>query len=269
MLGRIASEFVEGYPADAARILEEAPAATVGAVLASLPEAAAAALLRSLYPQSAAGALAELSPQAAADIAGRLPAPQAAPLLLRLGDEERRKLLGALPATTAAALRFLLRFPPASVGSLLEPQVVTVRRETRVREAGEAVRRAPEHMRKYLYVLDDAQRLVGAVSAHRVLVAEPEMRIGALEAGATPVALRARSSLREASRNPGWERFGILPATDHRGVFLGVVRRRRLEEALADGEPAAPEAGLAGLAFDLADLYWGTAAGFLAGPRKP
>ena len=48
-------------------------------------------------------------------------------------------------------------------------------------------------------------------------------------------------------------------------MFLGVVRRSTLRRALAgDAEPE-PEAELAGVALDLADLYWQTTAGLLLG----
>ena len=158
----------------------------------------------------------------------------------------------------------ILRFPAGSVGSIIDPRVVTVRPETRVGEATEMARRAPALLRKYLYVLDEHQRLTGKVDARQCLLRDPELPIGRLDRE-EPMALRARTSLREASRHPGWERFSVLPATDHRGVFLGVVRRASLRRALTDGTTPEPEAELAGLALDLADLYWQTAAGFITG----
>ena len=170
----------------------------------------------------------------------------------------------ALPPRVSVPLRMVLRFPPGSVGSLIDPRVVTVRADTRVGEATETARRAPSLLRKYLYVLDETQRLTGMVDARQCLLREPALPIGRLEQE-EPVALRARTSLREASRNPCWERFSVMPATDHRGVFLGVVRRVSLRRAMADNAVTEPEAELAGLAIDLADLYWQTAAGFLVG----
>ena len=56
-----------------------------------------------------------------------------------------------------------------------------------------------------------------------------------------------------------------MPATDHRRVFLGVVRRTSLRRALAGDAQPEPEAELTGVAIDLADLYWQTTAGLLLG----
>ncbi len=264
MLGRIASEFAEAYPADAARVMEAATTEVVGEALGSLPAPVAAAVFRAMVPHAAARGLAHLAPEAAAAIVGRLPVELASALLLRLDAGERGKLMKALPARVSVPLRMVLRFPPGSVGSLIDPRVVTVRAETRVGEAAETARRAPSLLRKYLYVLDEAQRLTGIVDARQCLTRDPELPIGRLERE-TPAALRARSSLREADRNPGWERFSVLPVTDHRGVFLGVVRRTSLRRAQAGGAAPEPGADLTDLALDLADLYWRTAAGFIAG----
>ena len=264
MLSRITSDFIEAYPADAARVLEDAAHEVAGDVLRALPAPAAAAVLRDMSPHAAAGALAGLAPDAAAGIVRHLRVELASALLLRLDAEERAALVGALPLRVSAPLRMVLRFPPGSVGTLIDPRVVTVRAETRVGEATETARRAPSLLRKYLYVLDDAQRLAGMVDARQCLLRDPELPIGRLDQE-EPVALRARTSLREAGRSPGWERFSVLPATDHRGVFLGVVRRSSLRRAITGhGEPE-PEGELADLVLDLADLYWRGTAGLLLG----
>ncbi len=264
MLGRIASEFVRTQPADAAQVLERMPAAIVGEALASLPAPTAADVLQALTPHAAAGCLSEFPPATAAEIMRHVPTGRAAALLLRLDGDKRRKLMQALPPRMSAPLRLLLRFPPGSVGSLLDPQVLTVRRETRVREAADMARDAPSQLYKYLYVIDDDHCLTGVVTARQCLAEDPETRIGRFE-HRNPVALRARSSLREASRNPGWKRFGVLPATDRRGVFLGVVRKENLRAALIEETAAEPEAGPVGMALELADLCWQTAAGLLGG----
>ena len=264
MLGRIATEFVEAYPADAADVLEDATAEVAGEVLDALPAPVAAAVLREMNPQAAAGGLAHLAPDAAAGIVRHLPVAVASALVLRLDADRRTALMKALPANVSVPLRMVLRFPAGSVGAIIDPGGVTVRPETRVGEATELTRRVPALLRGYLFVLDEHQRLIGMVDARQCLLHDPALPIGRLDRE-EPVALRARTSLRESSRHPDWERFSVLPVTDHRGVFLGVVRRASLRRALA--EHAAPEAEteLAGLALDLVDLYWQSAAGFITG----
>ena len=266
MFSPITKELVGAYPADAARVLEEAATEVAAEALGGLPPPVAAAVLQAMTPYTAAGALAHLAPDAGGSIVRHLPTALASALLLHLDTPQRGALLKALPPRVSVPLRMLLRFSPDSVGSLIDPRVVTVRTETRIGEAAEAARRAPSLLRKYIYVLDEAQRLTGMVDARQCLVQDPTRPIGRL-GPEEPVALRARTSLREASRHPGWERFSVLPATDHRGVFLGVVRRTSLRRALVDRSAVEPEGEveLTGLTLDLVDLYWQAAASIVAG----
>ena len=192
---------------------------------------------------------------AAAALVTQLRTEWATPLLLRLDATARAALLRALPAE-AAALRLALRFGAGSVGALIDPDVVTVRAQTRIGEAVEIARRAPKSLRRYLYVLDEARRLSGVVDVRQCVLQDASRSIGAVEQQ-EPVALRARTGLRQASLAPAWERFDVLAVTDHRGVFLGVVRRRSVIRAIAE-QDALPHEDLSRLAFDLAELFWGT-----------
>ncbi len=267
MPGPVVSQFIEAFPLDAARVLERADPGPAAQILSELPSSAAAAVLRAALPDAAARMLARMPADAAAGPVSQLPVDLAAPLLLRLGRAERGALMKALPARASARLSMALRFSPRSVGSLIDPDIVTVRPETSIGEAVELARRAPKSLRKYLYVLDEDQRLAGVVDVRDCLLqnaARPMREVQRAE----PVALRAGAGLRQASLMEAWERFDILPATDRRGVFLGVVRRTALLRAIAESGVPALNDDLGDLALDLAELYWRTAYFFLAGPAK-
>ena len=264
MLSRVTTDCIEAYPADAARVLELATPEVAGEVLSVLPAAVAAQVLRTMNPHAGARGLAQVAVEKAAALVKHLPVERAAALLACFEPAERGALVKALPATVSVPLRMVLRFPAGSVGSLIDPHVVTVREETSVGEAAESARRAPSLLRKYLYVLDREQRLAGVVDARQCLLRDPDTPIGRLVRRG-PVALRARSSLREAGAHPGWERFSVMPVTDHRGAFLGVLRRTSLRRATAEPVAVEPKAELGDLAIDLADLYWQATAGVLVG----
>lgn len=267
MLGPVATLFIEIYPADAARVLERADSGVVANTLSGLPAPAGAAVLQSMLPDAAAQTLAQLPAEAAAGLVSHLPVELAAPLLLRLGKAERAALTKALPGRASARLSMVLRFPPKSVGSLIDTDVVTVRPETSIGEAIELARRIPEALRQFLYVLDEDQRLAGVVDVRDCLLRDAARPMREIQRTG-PIALRARSGLRQASLIEGWERLNVLPVTDRKGVFLGVVRRAALLRAIAEGGGPAPKDDLGELAFDLAELYWRTASFFLVGPAK-
>ena len=264
MLGCIALRFVEDYPADAARVLEREDSKIVGEALAALPPGSGAALLQAMTPQAAAGCLAHLPGETAAALVPCLKTELAAPLLLRLDATARAALLKALPAKAATALRLALRFPAGSVGLLIDSDVVTVRADTRIGEAIALARSAPASLRKYLYVLDETQRLAGVVDARQCVLQDSSRPIGTIDQE-EPVALRARTGLRQASLVEAWERFDVLPVTDHRSVFLGVLRRKSLFGAISDQGPLVSHGDLGGLAFDLAELFWGTTSHLVLG----
>ena len=265
MLGQVAYRFIENFPSDAARVLEKDAADAIEEIAAVLPPPVGAALLRAITPYAAATGLARLNPATAAALTAHLPVEVAAALLLRLDAAARDALLNALPAKASAPIRLALRFPTGTVGSLIDARVATVRPDTRVEEVRELARRAPELLRKYLYVLDPGQRLTGVVDARQCLFEDADRRIGSL-LRKDPVALRARTSLRQASLSPAWERFAVLPAVEHHGVFQGVVRRMTLFRALAAQSGPASQEDLAQLAIDLAELYWQAASNLLVEP---
>ena len=127
MLGPLATQFIERYPGDAARILEEAEPEVVAEVLGAIPAQAGAALLRAMSPHTTAASLSSLDTGAAAEVVAHLPLELAAALALRLDTTTRGALLNALPGRVSVPLRLMLRFPPGSVGSLIDPRVATVR----------------------------------------------------------------------------------------------------------------------------------------------
>lgn len=267
MLGPVSSQFIERYPDDAARVLEQAAPETRAKVLEAVSAPAGAALLGSMSPHAAAASLSCLAASEAAEVMSRLPVELAAALALRLDAATRGALLNALSGRISVPLRLMLRFPPGSVGSLIDPRVATLRSSTRIGEAAEIARRAPELLRKYLYVLDETHRLTGVVDTRHCLLQNPERLVGSLERK-DPVALRARANIREARLNPAWERFPVLPVVDHRGVFLGVVRRMSLLQAIAAETAEAPKESLTDLALALAGLYWEATTGLLHGALK-
>ena len=102
------------------------------------------------------------------------------------------------------------------------------------------------------------------VDARQCLLRDPALSIGGLDRE-EPMALRARTSLREASRHPAGSASASCPPPTTGACSSVWCAGRALRRALADGAAPEPEAELAGLALDLADLYWQTAAGLITG----
>ncbi len=262
MLGLLAETCIARHPAEAASVLELASPAAAADVIGPLPAAAASGVLAAMSPRPAAEVLNALSPADSAQLLDGLGVERAAVLLRLLDPSVRDRIIGGLPTRMSMPLRLVLRFPAGSVGTLIDPNVATVHAETSIGEAGELSRRNPKLLRKYLYVLDHQQHLIGVADSRDLLLLDSKLPIRKC-AREKPQSLRARTSLREANMAPGWERYQLLPVIDVKGVFLGVLRRSRLLEALAEEAKPKTGEGLADLALELADLYWRTAAELL------
>ncbi len=111
----------------------------------------------------------------------RLLAPDdAADLVQQVPEEERNELLGLLDDPTRKEVTALLAYKQDAAGGLMNPRYARVRPEMTVDEAiGYLRRQARTNLEiiSYLYVIDDAQKLVGVVSFRDLFAAQPEKRV--------------------------------------------------------------------------------------------
>ena len=267
MTSELTVRFATDYPAEAAELLERASPDAAAKVLASLPPPVATAVLSAMGPGPAADCLAGLAPRAAVRLLKNLKLEAMTPLMLRLDAKARNAILRSLPATISTSLRIVLQFPSDSLGALLDSQVMTARADAKASETIALARRAPQSLRRYLYVLNDEQHLIGVADVRKCALSEPTMSIARLM-NPMPIALPARTRLREAVHNPHWEEFDVMPVVDRRGIFLGVVRRNTLHRAMQGEEASTARVDVTDLALDLADLWWQTASAFLVDTSK-
>lgn len=265
--------FIRDHPRDAARALAALEEAELAEFVDSLPASLAAALLGHLEPLKASRCLQALAPSRAAAALAPAASASAAVLLRRLPGGNREAILTAMPATAQARLRLLLSYPADTVGSVLEPDVLTFAEHVAVAEAVAGARRGRRHLMNVVYVLDAGQRLRGAVDLRDLLVSDPGGSLQALIRRGD-AALPARATLAAAARHPGWIDYETLPVTDRRGVFLGVLRRSVLLSATRGaGAGADPGEGLTRSLLELSEVIWVAGAGVLwtalgAGPKK-
>lgn len=256
-------DFVQTHPAEAAAILERASGAEAAGLVSSLTPALAAGLVARLLPAAAAECLRALPPRSATALVRHLPIDAAAALVGRLAPDERARIVDRLPPAHAVPLRLMLRHRPDTAGAIADPEVLTVRSDTQAGEVMRLARKTPGRLRKYLYVLDEHQCLIGTVDTRACLLATSQTPIETLMQ-ADPVALRARVGLSEALQHEGWTRFELLPVVDRGNRFLGVVRQEALIRSRGRHPARGGDAGFGETLLNLADLYWHGAASLLA-----
>lgn len=220
-------------PADRADLVEE------------LSDSDQIVLLSQLDPAESADVLEEMEDEDAASLAERLPVADLAGILDEMEADEAADVLGDLPPERMAeALRkmeepaeviSLLQYPDDTAGGLMTPAVVTLRRDWRVQEALESLRRVGPDADSayYLFVTDEVGVLQGVVGLRDLVVAFPETVIEALmdpNVVSVPVTADQEICARTLSRYG----FLALPVVDESNRLVGVITADDLIEVAED-----------------------------------
>ena len=190
-------------------LLSDGNVEAAAAEIASLPPAAAAGVVSALHPADGADVLEELEPEDRVEVVEELEPRFGAEVLVELDETERAEVANLLnpgslsdfldemaPDDAADVLqeleegqaeaalaemeepdevRELLTHEEDSAGGLMIPHVITFRGSMTAAEAIDILRRnrPNEETAYYLFVTDDAERLVGVVSLRQLVVAPP------------------------------------------------------------------------------------------------
>jgi magnesium transporter len=124
-------------------------------------------------------------------------------------------------------------YPEGSLGRLMEPPVAVFRPQTTIDQAVEALRELVKRaFITYLFVTDEANRLVGVVVMRDMLLGEGSARLDAIMIR-NPFSLRPEMTLREAMKAVLNLHFPVYPVTGPTGELVGIVRGQSLFEAEA------------------------------------
>lgn len=218
----------------------QVPAATLADQLERLPKDEAHELFRRLPPVDAAAVVAELEIADAVNLVEALPDDRVAAcieflprtiatdLIGSLPEERRAKILAALPPEKAAAVSTLLRYPPESAGGIMDTRFVAVRAEETIETSLARVRAAPVRPAddvSYIYVTDDAERLVGVVSLRDLVFSPTSRRIREIMNSDVRL-LRVTDDQEEIARLIRHKNFLGFPVVDEQQRLVGVVRMR-------------------------------------------
>ena len=223
----LAAQLVREHPERAAGVLERLGVQEAERVLSKAPVREAAPVLQRLSPQFAVDVLEAFDTEKVARTLETLPLDVASRLARRLPDERVAAALEEMGPRPARALRSLLRFPEASAGALMDPEVLALPGDLTAKEALDRIREAPDRARYNVYVVDREQRLTGVVNLRELFLARPRSRLADLMIR-DPLRLDARADRSVVVGHPGWKEVHSLPVVDEQGGYLGAVRYRTL-----------------------------------------
>ncbi|MBX6312133.1 MAG: magnesium transporter [Isosphaeraceae bacterium] len=241
MLGKLAlpeiRELIEAQDfATLGEVLNRWLPADVAEVISELAEEHQAPVLRTLQPPQAAAAFEYLDLAAQERLLGTLPEIEAARLLDEMAPDDRTALLAELPTAQAERLiallspkqraiaQALLRYGEDTIGRLMTPDYVAVRKEWTIKHVLDHVRthgRDSETL-NVIYVTDKDGRLIDDLRIREVLLAPLHVQVRDIMDGKL-VALNATDD--KATAVEVFRKYDrtALPVVDAKGILVGIV----------------------------------------------
>jgi magnesium transporter len=193
-------------------------------------------LFQHLDPTHAARAFKFLRKKKQETIIKSLPEEKAAELLNALKPDDRTAFLSLLPGNAVKELLKilspearaetlkLLGYPEDSVGRLMTPDYVTIKKTDTVSQVLAIIKqrgKATETL-NFLYVIDDQGMLIDDINIKDFLVVEPDILVQQIMDNQF-ICLRANDAQKEVIRVFRNNSRFALPVTDSTGVLLGIV----------------------------------------------
>jgi magnesium transporter len=215
--------FLERYPAEAARAIDNLAQREVIRLFQSMPLASATAVFQRMTPDLAAQTLELIDERLAGQIIPALDPAQAAALLARIDEQPRNRLLNGLESSIAKELRLLISYPPDSAGSLMDPRVTTFHQEATVKQVRARIPGLRGRRVYDIFLVDENGLLTGSVPLQEIVLARPNRRLIELSGGA-PASVHALSTREEVVDLLNQRRLPSLAVVDLERRLLGVIR---------------------------------------------
>jgi len=218
----------ELHPADLADRLERLPSDAAREILQRLPPAEGAVILAELDTDKAANLLEGFTGGEIVTWLRLLPPHTNADLLFALPLKRRKEVLAALSPDQSAAVAALLRHLPDSAGGIMDNRFIAVRADKTIEECLAGLRASSQQRTDdvlYIYVTDDAERLVGVVSLRDLVFAPAERRMSEIMNREVRF-LRVTNDQEEIARQIQHYHFLGLPVVDEQERLVGVVKIR-------------------------------------------
>jgi magnesium transporter len=167
------------HPSDLAEIIGDLSAQDAARVMGSLDDETAADALEHLDSSTQRAIIDDLGTERAADIIEEMDSDDAADLLGDLPQDRQAELLAEMDAETAHDLRELVRYGDHTAGGLMTTDYMWIYPHRTIAATIEKIREiAPEtEFIYYLYVTDQADKLLGVLSLRTLLLAAPDATV--------------------------------------------------------------------------------------------
>ena len=167
------------HPADVAQIISQVQTEKKAEIFSSLSDKTAAEALHELEPVMGAVLVSALDTKKALGILEKMPVDEAADIIGDLPIEKAEELLRLMRPRKANEVRKLLKHRDETAGGLMTTEYISLPQNMTVEQVISKLREtAPDaETIYYIYVVDEAERMVGVLSLRNLIISAPEKRI--------------------------------------------------------------------------------------------
>jgi len=215
---------VEWPSPDIAELLEELDEENRIIVFRLLPKKLSAEVFDELNPITKENLILRLTDDHIKNILAELPPDERTDLFEALPGKVTQKLLNLLPNEERKEALQLLGYPENSVGRLMTPDYVAIKRDWTVEEALQHIREYGKNAEtiNVVYVVDENWKLIDDISLSRLILSEPNEKIEKIM-DFHFIAIEANKDQEEAANLMRKYDLIVLPVVDEDGILLGIV----------------------------------------------
>ena len=214
----------KSHPADIALLFKGLQAAEIRQLFDILfSSRRAAKTLKELPPELLPDILALIDDEKVGRLIVRADPDDAVTFIDSLSDERRERVMGLLDPERQAAVREIINYPEDTVGRLMTTEFMALPPNTTAQGAIDKIRERGElETFFYLYVVDDAGKLVGVVPIRNLVIAPPGRTLSDMMI-ADPVKANVFMDQEEAARLVAKYELLALPIVDEAGRLEGII----------------------------------------------
>ena len=241
------------HPSEIAKIIDVLDRDEQSFVLSSLGNSVASEVLPELDESLREELLTILDEGRIADIATEMDSDDAADLLQDLPEEKAEEVLSKIDPEERREVEPLLKYPDDSAGGIMQTEMLKGLSESQVRETIETIREISQtgDVEEYhkVYVVDEKDKLVGAVSLGKLVIADPVAPLWSImESVPEETVLSPLMDQEEAAVM--FRKYDLLsaPVVDESGTLLGRITGDDIMDVISEegDEDIYKSAGLGG-----------------------
>jgi flagellar motility protein MotE (MotC chaperone)/sporulation protein YlmC with PRC-barrel domain len=214
----------EMHPADLADIVEDLSPDDREAIFENIDSEVAAETLSEVEPDIQASILESLEAEKAAEIVEEMSPDEAADVLGELEEATSEEILDEMEPEPVTEVRELMEFHEHSAGGLMNTEFVALPRTATVADAMAALKDNKEVLESLntIFLVDEAERLVGVVPLAKLFVASGSTALGDL---AAETLLQAEVSEKQDRITEMFDKYNLLtlPVVDEEGKLAGAI----------------------------------------------